>query len=179
MKIGLVGFPGSGKTTVFNAITGLSAETGMGASRGKTNLGVVKVPDPRIDKLRDIYKPIEETYAEVTFSDIAAGAGAQGLRPQVLNSMREVDASAGRARLQRSRAATPPNPLQEAIDLESRPSRGLELVEKRLERIKKEKANPRELPRSRSSSSTSTRASRCARCSCPKRTGTSSSACAS
>ena len=49
MKIGLVGFPGSGKTTVFNALTGLSAETGYGAARGKTNLGVVKVPDARVD----------------------------------------------------------------------------------------------------------------------------------
>ena len=42
MKIGLVGFPGCGKSTVFNALTGLAAETGYGAARGKTNLGAVK-----------------------------------------------------------------------------------------------------------------------------------------
>ncbi|MGI5865242.1 MAG: redox-regulated ATPase YchF [Myxococcales bacterium] len=147
MKIGLVGFPGSGKTTVFNAITGLSAETGMGASRGKTNLGVVKVPDPRIDKLAEIYKPKKKTYAEVTFSDIAAGAGAQGLDRNVLNSMREVDALCQVVRAFNDPAQpTPPNPLQEAIDLEVETILAdLELVEKRLERIKKEKANPREL----------------------------------
>ena len=50
MKIGLVGLPRSGKTTVFNALTGLSAETGA-SGRGKTNLGTVKVPDPRVDAL--------------------------------------------------------------------------------------------------------------------------------
>ncbi len=147
MKIGLVGFPGSGKTTVFNAITGLSAETGLGASRGKTNLGVVKVPDPRIDGLAEIYKPKKKTYAEVTFSDIAAGAGAQGLDRNVLNSMRESDALCQVVRAFDDPAApTPPNPLQEATDLEVETILAdLELVEKRLERIKKEKANPREL----------------------------------
>ena len=52
MKVGLVGFPGSGKTTVYNALTGQRAETGYaGKGSGKTNLGVVKVPDPRIDAL--------------------------------------------------------------------------------------------------------------------------------
>ena len=57
MKIGLVGFPATGKTTVFNALTGLQAETGYGAARGKTNLGVVKVPDPRVDALAELFRP--------------------------------------------------------------------------------------------------------------------------
>ena len=47
MKIGLVGFPGSGRSTVFGALTGLAVETGYGASRDKANIGVVKVPEPR------------------------------------------------------------------------------------------------------------------------------------
>src|SRR2546427_180859 len=72
MKIGLVGFPGSGKTTVFNALTGQSAETGYGAARGKTHLGVVKVPDARVDALAKIYQPKKTTYAEIAFSDVAA-----------------------------------------------------------------------------------------------------------
>ena len=49
-----MGFPGSGKTTVFNALTGLSAETGYAASRGKTHLGVVKVPDARVEALAEL-----------------------------------------------------------------------------------------------------------------------------
>ena len=46
MKIGLVGFAGSGKTTVFNAMTGLNVPVGIG---GDIRLGTVKVPDDRID----------------------------------------------------------------------------------------------------------------------------------
>jgi len=65
MKVGLVGFPGSGKTTVFNALTGLSAETGFGAARGKTNLGTVKVPDDRVKALAGLYRPKKTTLAEI------------------------------------------------------------------------------------------------------------------
>src|SRR5512144_1336641 len=95
MKIGLVGFPGSGKTTVFNALTGLHAETGFGAARGKTNLGVVKVPDERVEALAELFQPKKKTLAEITFSDVAAGAtggSARGLDRGVLSAMREVDA---------------------------------------------------------------------------------------
>ena len=95
MKIGLVGFPGSGKTTVFNALTGLSAETGYGAARGKTNLGVVKVPDARVDALAQIFKPKKTVYAEITFCDVAAAATpgeGKGLDERMLRAMREVDA---------------------------------------------------------------------------------------
>ena len=80
MKIGLVGFSGSGKTTVFNALTGLSAETGFTAARGRTNLGAVKVPDARVSALADLYHPKKTTFAEVAFSDVAAAAAGIGLR---------------------------------------------------------------------------------------------------
>ena len=93
MKIGLVGFPGSGKTTVFNALTGLSAETGYAASRGKTHLGVVKVPDARVEALADLFQPKKKTLAEITFSDVAAEAGgggsARGLDRTVLTARYE------------------------------------------------------------------------------------------
>ena len=76
MKVGLVGFPGSGKTTVYNALTGQRAETGYaGKGSGKTNLGVVKVPDPRVDALAAIHKPRKITFAEVVFVDVAAPPG--------------------------------------------------------------------------------------------------------
>jgi GTP-binding protein YchF len=67
MKIGLVGFAGSGKTTVFNTLTGLNVPTGFG---GEVRLGTVRVPDERIDKLSAIFKPRKTTYAEIVFSDI-------------------------------------------------------------------------------------------------------------
>ena len=143
MKIGLVGFPGSGKTTVFNALTGLHADTGFGAARGKTNLGVVKVPDAQVDALGDLYQTRRRVFAEITFSDVAAGAAggtARGLDRAVLNAMREVDALC-----QVVRAFDDGAPLQEAHDLEAETILAdLELVEKRLERLKKEKGKPRE-----------------------------------
>ncbi len=54
MKIGLVGFAGSGKTTVFNAMTGLDIPVGFG---GKMRMGSVRVPDERVDKLSNLFEP--------------------------------------------------------------------------------------------------------------------------
>jgi GTP-binding protein YchF len=150
MKIGLVGFPGTGKTTVFNALTGLAAETGFGATRGKTNLGVVKVPDPRVDALSDLFQPKKKTYAEIVFSDVAAGAtggSARGLDRAVLNAMREVDALCQVVRsFTDPGAEAAPQPLREVADMEAEMILAdLELIEKRLERLKKEKGKPREI----------------------------------
>jgi hypothetical protein len=148
MRIGLVGFPGSGKTTVFNALTGLAAETGYGAARGKTNLGVVKVPDARVDALAKIFKPKKSVYAEITFCDVAvAGTPGQGkgLDEQVLRAMREVDALCHVVRGFAGSAGEAPQPLQEAHDFEAEMNLSdLILVEARLERLKKEKAKPGE-----------------------------------
>ena len=151
MKIGLVGFPGSGKTTVFNALTGLAAETGYGATRGKTNLGVVKVPDPRVDALSDLFDPKKKTYAEITFSDVAAAAGgggsARGLDRTVLSAMREVESlcQVARAFVDPSEGGAA-DPLREVADLDAEMILSdLELVEKRLDRLKKEKGKPREI----------------------------------
>jgi GTP-binding protein YchF len=98
MKVGIVGFPGSGKTTIFNALTGLSAQTGVPA-KGKENLGVIKVPDPRIDTLAQQHASKKRVYAEISFVDVAARpdaggdkGGKGGLDAQVLAAMRECDA---------------------------------------------------------------------------------------
>jgi GTP-binding protein YchF len=148
MKIGLVGFPGTGKTTVFNALTGLSAETGYGAARGKTNLGVVKVPDARIDVLAKLYSPKRTTYAEITFCDVAVavtpGQG-KGLDEKILAAMREVDALCHVVRGYPNAAGDAAQPLQEAHDFEAEMNLSdLILIETRLDRLKKEKAKPAE-----------------------------------
>ncbi|MGC4116326.1 MAG: DUF933 domain-containing protein [Myxococcales bacterium] len=149
MKIGLVGFPGSGKTTVFNALTGLSAETGLSAARGKQNLGVVKVPDPRIEALTALFKPKKKVLAEIMFTDVAAGmtSGGVGLDRSVLDGMRESDALCQVVRaFSDPTAPTPPDPLREISDLEMETILAdLDLVEKRLKRMEKEKSNPREV----------------------------------
>jgi GTP-binding protein YchF len=144
MKIGLVGFPGCGKSTVFNALTGLAADTGYGAARGKTNLGAVKVPDARVDALAALFHPKKTTYAEITFCDVAVaptpGQG-KGLDEQVLRAMREVDALCHVVRGFTDAAGSAVKPLAEAKDFEIEMNLSdLILIETRLERVKKEKA---------------------------------------
>lgn len=65
MKVGIVGFASAGKTTVFNALTGLTAEVGSYSSKERPNLGNIKVPDARVDTLGDIYRTKKRTYAEL------------------------------------------------------------------------------------------------------------------
>jgi GTP-binding protein YchF len=93
VKIGLVGFAGSGKTTVFNAMTGLDAPVGYG---GEVRLGTVRVPDERIDRLSAIFNPKKTTYAEVTFCDVPGEHGAErkGLSTRALATIREQEALA-------------------------------------------------------------------------------------
>jgi GTP-binding protein YchF len=98
MKVGLVGFAGSGKTTVFNTLTGLEAEVGGYGAREKANVGVIKVPDPRVDSLAELFNPKKKTFAEISFVDVAGpqAEGAErsetGLDPKLVQHMREVDA---------------------------------------------------------------------------------------
>ena len=74
MRIGLVGFAGSGKTTVFNTMTGLGVPVGYG---GELRIGTVRVPDPRIDALSKMFSPKKTTFAEMSFSDIPGEHGAE------------------------------------------------------------------------------------------------------
>ncbi|MDP2183429.1 MAG: DUF933 domain-containing protein [Actinomycetota bacterium] len=93
MKIGLVGFAGSGKTTVFNTMTGLDVPIGYG---GEMRLGTVRVPDERIDRLSGIFNPKKTTYAEMTFCDVPGEHGAErkGLSTRALATIREQEALA-------------------------------------------------------------------------------------
>jgi ribosome-binding ATPase len=148
MKIGLVGFPGCGKTTVFNALTGMAAETGYAAAKGKTNLGTVKVPDARVDALSKLFSPKKTTYAEVTFCDVAvatSGGSGTGLDEQILRAMREVDALCHVVRGFTNSAGDAPSPLTEAQDFETEMNLSdLILVENRLDRVKKDKTKTAE-----------------------------------
>ena len=99
MEIGIIGLPKSGKTTVFNALTRGKAQTGAYSSAALTpNIGVVKVPDPRLDRLTDLFKPRRTIPAEVTYIDIAAPAKGfgkdEGPGGQFLSYLSKVDALA-------------------------------------------------------------------------------------
>jgi hypothetical protein len=143
MKIGLVGYPGTGKSTVFGALTGLDVATGFGA--GKANLGAVKVPDARVDALAALYQPKKTTYAEITFSDLGAGKG-EGLDRAALNAMRNVDALCQVLRAFPDAAGEPGDPEAELRGLETETLLAdLELVEQRIAKLTKDRSNPREL----------------------------------
>ena len=103
MQAGLVGYAQSGKTTLFNALTGL--HRGGAAARGHVNLGAIKVPDPRIDALSAIFKPKKTTYAEMRFVDVPGPPGrARASGADALNALADVDAFClVRARLHRPR----------------------------------------------------------------------------
>jgi GTP-binding protein YchF len=97
MEIGIVGLPRSGKTTVFNALTRGEAQTGAYSSADTgPNIGVVKVPDPRLHRLTDILKPKRTVPAEVTYVDIALPATGfgkgEGPGRQYLDHLSKVDA---------------------------------------------------------------------------------------
>ena len=94
MKVGLIGNRGAGKTTIFNMLTGLAAQVGGFGGKEEIHLGMIKVPDVRIDKLAQIYRPKKTTYAEIRFTDFPPGQGEEDLKSNnaLLAHMREVDA---------------------------------------------------------------------------------------
>ena len=97
MKLGIVGLPNVGKSTLFNAITNAGAQSANYAfCTIEPNVGVVAVPDYRLDKLREMYNPVKFTPATIEFVDIAGlvrGASkGEGLGNKFLSHIREVDA---------------------------------------------------------------------------------------
>jgi len=96
MQIGIVGLPNSGKTTVFNALTGATRPTSaVTATKLEISTGTVDVPDPRVDRLAEIYKPRKKVYAKVTYADIAGlekGVGRSGLSGPLRNQISQMDA---------------------------------------------------------------------------------------
>lgn len=132
MKVGIVGFPGTGKSTVYTALTGAAAATKSVA------LGTVKVPDPRLDELAGLYNPRKTTAAEVVFADLPGGGGERGITAATLGQMRDLDLLAQVVRGFPGPGGESPDPVREIDDLEAELQLAdLELIERRLARFAK------------------------------------------
>ncbi len=94
MKLGIIGLPQSGKTTIFNAVTRGNTPTTASAGRMEVHTAVVDVPDERVDKLSAMFKPRKTIYAKVTYADIAGlegGTAKTGISGQLLNQLTQMD----------------------------------------------------------------------------------------
>ena len=94
MKLGIIGLPQSGKTTIFNALTRGNAPTTASAGRFEVHTAVVDVPDPRVTRLSEMFKPKKTIYAKVTYADIAgleSGSAKSGISGQLLNQLSQMD----------------------------------------------------------------------------------------
>lgn len=147
MQIAIVGLAGCGKTTVFNTLTRGHAETG-GYGGVTLNVGVVKVPDERLDKLAAVFKPKKIVHADITYVDLPAPpasteghVGAEELPAEHLARLRDSDALIHVVRAWDSAANPHPSgsvdPARdvEQLDLEFTLA-DLAMVDRRLERLR-------------------------------------------
>ena len=94
MRLGILGLPQAGKTTLFNALTRGAQPTGAASGRMEVHTAVVDVPDPRVDQLSAMFKPKKTIYAKVTYADIAGldgSASRTGISGTLLNQLTQMD----------------------------------------------------------------------------------------
>jgi GTP-binding protein YchF len=93
MRLGIIGLPQSGKTTLFNALTRATQPTGA-TGKIEVHTAVVEVPDPRVDVLSRMFNPKKTIYAKVTYADIAGldgSASKSGIAGTLLNQLTQME----------------------------------------------------------------------------------------
>lgn len=145
MKIGLVGLPLTGKTTLFNLLTQSKIDTSNFSGKTETNVGMARVPDKRVDFFSRLYKPKKTTYAQIEFMDVAGLVttqdGQKSGAAKFLNDVRPCDALVHVLRgfsdpdvVHVSGSVDPARDI-ESVEMELLFA-DLELIEKRIDRIK-------------------------------------------
>lgn len=143
MKIGIVGMPLTGKTTLFNLLTGQHKETSAYSSKGTKNIGIATVYDQRIEYLSSLYHPKKSTYAAIEFVDIGGIAPELPTKEKVeiFNLIQDAEALLFVIRLfEDPTVSGEKDPIAQVENLRYELLlRDLEVVENRLERLKKSK----------------------------------------
>jgi len=147
MKLGIIGLPQSGKTTLFNALTRGQQPTGASSGRMEIHTAVVDVPDPRVDRLSAIFHPKKTIYAKVTYADIAGldgSAGKNGISGTLLNQLTQMDGFIHVVRCFESESVPHPagsvDPVRDGITMDSELIlNDLIAVERKLERLTEER----------------------------------------
>jgi GTP-binding protein YchF len=136
MKIGLLGLPKSGKTTLFNLLTGSDVPTSRyDGGRAELHTGVARVPDERIDRLSALFSPKKTTYATFHVVDLA-GIEKGGRASLDTKEFRDADALLHVVRGFPDEALGAADPRRDIIDLETELILAdLEVVDRRLERL--------------------------------------------
>jgi len=142
LRVAIIGLSNSGKTTVFNALTGQNIDiTIYPTTSGEPHMGIVKVPDSRLDKLAEIFRPKKTTNASIEYIDyIGLTKGNMEQNRKVFDLIKGVDAIVHVIRLFEDNAVVHPignvDPLRDIETIELELIFGdLEFVEKRLERM--------------------------------------------
>ncbi len=143
MKLGIVGLGRAGKTTVFNALTRRVGESAPPGGHVVPTLGVVPVPDQRVDWLSSLYKPKKTTHAQITYMDLQGVAGAADNKQEymslLLTHMRPMDAFIMVVRNFADPVLGSPDPARDFRELEDEfLIADLASVEKRLEKLEAE-----------------------------------------
>ena len=143
MEIAIVGLPGAGKTSLFNALTRGEAQVGAYSSRSEPNLGVAHVPDERLDRLAAQAGSKRVTPVELRLADYPASFDASGIDRQRLQELAQMDALVLVARaFQNPAVPAPEGGVDAARDIETMQLEltyaDLALIERRLERIEPE-----------------------------------------
>ncbi len=145
MQLGILGLPKVGKTTLYNTLTAAHEATGKFHASKRTHLGTARVPDPRLEKLRDLFQPKRYTPATVDYVDIPGmhpGVTGDGKESLDLDKLRNVDALVHVVRafddpeLPRADGSVDPAHDVETVDLELIIA-DHEIVERRLGRLAK------------------------------------------